>query len=259
MSGILPIKHWHLGDMLVDPTGASYDPNVPPALISGDETLDSAIEFGQEHASRIGVTVLCGLQTEAADLGEPGEFESHMFNADLYGGNAFAVAQEPGTEEYAARVEDAMINYARPQLLPFNATTYPNATTRNNFAAMGAAVDKGVREFKAAQSTYLRSLGTEPAPEEIGLDAFVGEAHLANHFNWLTVANTCLQVKRAQNLGDVQVLIDSGTVGYGIARIFGALGIQAELQTMQYDAWPPGMVSEVLDFESALTTGYVTY
>src|SRR5688572_20136311 len=112
MSLILPIEQWRNGEALVDPTGIMYDPNSPPALIGDDRMLGPAVSFGRENAYRIGVTVLCGMQSEAVDLGPSDEFEVSLNQSDIFGSNSFGLAIVEGTEGYRDRIERAIIGAA---------------------------------------------------------------------------------------------------------------------------------------------------
>lgn len=57
----------------------------------------------------------------------------------------------------------------------------------------------------------------------------------------------------------MHVLVDQGIAGYGVARTFQAVGVQTALHELGRDSWPEGVVSALLDYESVLSTGQVTY
>jgi hypothetical protein len=269
MALILPIQQWRNGEALVDPSGSPYDPNLPPALISGDAVLGPAVLFGRENASRIGVTVLCGMQIEAADLGQPGEFEAHLRKADIFGNGSFGLAVEDGTEGYRARIETAFIAeaFAKPRSFqPFNIMDWrgmEQSETRSILERMEAAIDVASDTLAMMRDLDMASLDMGDNVAETALDIIAGRTHLTNHLNWLVVASACDQAKildqhpGSEDTDRIQILIDESPLGVDVVRKFGALGIDAALHQNRREAWPAEVAEQVLDFGSIMATGRI--
>lgn len=258
---IRPIKQWRSGDRLVDPTGADYSPSLPPEIIKDDEVLFSALLFGYENQHRIGVTVLSGLRTVAEDLGIPGEFEAHMAKADIYGSDSFGGPQKPGTEGYGGRLETAMIHYGRDWLRPFCTVDWRgmrHSPTAVSMRSIEAALDNSEGAQELMGGIDLASLDLpNSAPEDAEKDSFTAAAHMTNHWSWITVANACDQVQSLGRGGDINVLLDEGVSGAGVARVFGYLGIRAELHESGKDRWPSSYPGYIAQMEQTLSTGHI--
>jgi len=258
---ILPIEKWHAENRLVGPTGEPYDPNSAPAIIDNNYILRSGLEYGRENAHRIGVTVLCGLQAEAADLGDPGEFEQLLSLADMYGSALFGAAAQDKNQGYTNRVESAFMRLGSVggDILPFNTVVWRDmegSETLRSLREMETAIQIAGFDFDDMVELDTAGIDTEAALKAKERDFVVGNMHLANHTGWAVIANACDQARQYYDGKDrIQIVVDEDIFDTDAVRKWGALGIAVDLRHYRMEEWPDGAIEQALDIGRVLATG----
>ncbi len=237
---LLPSEQWYtirpdqgFAEM-VDPSGMPYRPDRPPIFIHEDPILGPALEVTAQEACNMRVTVLCGEQQEAADLGAAGAFEALIDDAQLFGDDTRGF-RSPLSDGYTTR----MLNVTDQAKLAGKLQVFNVVDSGADSETKDYALDLQ-DQSNAAVADIAQEEPSGLADLEMYIKFDVATAHVTNAFGWLMVASACRRLR--DNLpGDApaeqHLVLSVNTFQTDIARKFGALGIASRLITPGRERW----------------------
>ena len=257
---LLPVENWYAVRPdegyaeLIDPSGMPYRPDRPPLFIHDDPILGPALEVTPQEASKMRVTVMCGLQQEAADLGGPGEFEALIDDAQLFGDDTRGL-RSPLSDGYTTRMLNVTDKAALAgRLRVFNTIMGTDDDTITYIEKLQGQSNAAAQSIAETEPQGLTDL-------EMYIAFDVATAHVANALQWTAVAAACNQLRghgqESPVAGDQHLVLSAHSLWTDIPRKFGTLGIASRLIKADEEHWSEHITDTEPYFRVVLASGKI--